>query len=322
MKTKRRSFIKNSSIGVLGISTFATAACKHEKPKMENELMTKQLFFNISLAQWSLHRSIEAKQEDPSLFPLTARQKFGIGAVEYVNQFYVDKVKDAAYWRSLRKQAEDQDVQSLLIMVDDEGDLGNTDDAQRSTAVTNHHKWVDAAAMLGCHSIRINAFGDGSKEDVGSAMVDGLGRLCEYASESAINVLIENHGLYSSDPSWVAKIIKEIGLSNCGTLPDFGNFCLSAKWGSTQDGSCEEAYDLYDGVREMLPFAKGVSAKSYMFDESGDQVMIDYSKMLKIVKDAGFDGYIGIEYEGSDKTEEEGIKATKALLEKIGMSLS
>ena len=256
------------------------------------------------------------------MFPMTARQKFDIGAVEYVNQFYVDKVKDAAYWRSLRKQAEDQDVRSLLIMVDNEGDLGNLDDIQRSTSVTNHHKWVDAASMLGCHSIRINAFGDGSKEDVGSAMVDGLGRLCEYAGKSDIHVLIENHGLYSSDPAWVAKIINEIGLPNCGTLPDFGNFCLSAKWGSTQDGSCEDAYDLYDGVKEMLPYAKGVSAKSYMFDESGDQVMIDYDTMLRIVKDAGFNGYIGIEYEGSDKSEEEGIRATKALLEKIGMTLS
>lgn len=322
MKTKRRSFIKNTTIGVLGISALTTAACKQEKSKTEIVTTEKQLFFNISLAQWSLHRSIEAKKEDPSLFPLTARQKYDIGAVEYVNQFYVDKVKDAAYWRSLRKQAEDQDVQSLLIMVDDEGDLGNLDDAQRAMAVTNHQKWVDAAAMLGCHSIRINAFGDGSKEDVGSAMIDGLGRLCEYAAKSDINVLIENHGLYSSDPSWVANIINEIGLSNCGTLPDFGNFCLSAKWGSTQDGSCEDAYDLYDGVREMLPYAKGVSAKSYMFDESGDQVMIDYARMLQIVKDAGFDGYIGIEYEGSDKSEEEGIRATKALLEKIGMSLS
>jgi len=125
--------------------------------------------------------------------------------------------------------------------------------------------------------------------------------------------------MHSSDAKWVANVIQQVNMSNCGTLPDFGNFCLSAKWGSIQDGSCEETYDLYDGVREMMPYAKGVSAKSYAFDDRGDQILINYKRMLEIVKKAGYSGYIGIEYEGSDMSEEEGIKATKLLLERVGL---
>jgi len=202
-------------------------------------------------------------------------------------------------------------------MVDEEGDLGNPNADERNKAVENHYKWVDAANILGCHSIRINAFGDGSKEEVQIAMVDALKQLCTYAAVKNINVLIENHGLYSADGKWVAEIMQQVNMTNVGTLPDFGNWCLSHKWGSTQPGKeCTEVYDRYQGVAETLPFAQGVSAKSYTFNEQGEEIVIDYSKMLKLVKDSGFDGYIGIEYEGEPLSEPDGIRATKALLEK------
>ena len=203
-------------------------------------------------------------------------------------------------------------------MVDNEGDLGNPNPEERMKAVENHFKWVDAAHILGCHSIRINAFGEGSKEEVQSAMIDALKKLCTYAAKDSINVLIENHGLYSSDGQWIAGIMNGVDMANVGTLPDFGNWCLSAKWGSTQEGKdCKEEYDRYKGVAEMLPFAHGVSAKSYAFNDGGDETIIDYRRMLKIVNESDFSGYIGIEYEGSQLSERDGIIATKALLEKV-----
>ena len=175
--------------------------------------------------------------------------------------------------------------------------------------------------MLGCHSIRVNAFGNGNSEELKAALVDGLGRLCEYGAEQDINVLIENHGYHSSNADWVIDLIKQVDSKHLGTLPDFGNWCLNAEWGSTMNGKCTDSYDIYEGVKKFLPFAKGVSAKSYNFDEHGDQKDIDYTQMLKVVKDFGYHGYIGIEYEGDNLTEKEGIKATKRLIEKAWLSL-
>ena len=310
----RRKFILDGSACALGLSLLG---CQ-EKPQPVSMEYTADLFFDISLAQWSLHKMLQAGKLKPKDFPRFAKERFGIHAVEYVNQFYTDYGLDPLYWRQLKQRTDDLGVANLLIMVDDEGELGSPVDHDRLAAVQQHHKWVDAAKELGCHSIRINAFGEGSKEEVASALVDGLGRLCGYAADRDINVLIENHGLYSSDAQWVADVIQRVGMDNCGTLPDFGNWCTSAKWGGIQDGSCEEVYDLYEGVTKMMPYAKGVSAKSYDFDEQGGQPLIDYARMMNIVKNAGYTGYIGIEYEGSRLGEEEGIMATKELLLQIG----
>ena len=310
----RRKFILDGSACALGLSLLG---CQ-EKPQPASSADTTDLFFDISLAQWSLHRTIQAGKLDPVDFPKIAKEDYGIDAVEYVNQFYKDHVLDPLYWRQLKQQTDDMGVTNLLIMVDDEGELGSPVDEERLAAVQQHYKWVDAAQELGCHSIRINAFGLGGKEEVGQALSDGLGRLCEYAQPRDISVLIENHGLYSSDAQWVVDVIRKVGMDNCGTLPDFGNWCLSAKWGSIQDGSCEEAYDIYDGVREMLPYAKGVSAKSYDFDPQGTHALIDYRRMLDVVKKAEYTGYIGIEYEGSALSEADGILATKKLLVSAG----
>lgn len=272
----------------------------------------------ISLAQWSLHKSFQDGSRKAEDFASIAKNEFGIQAVEYVNSFYKDHGTDQDFWRRMRKKADSLDVRSLLIMVDGEGDLGSPDSLERKTAVENHFKWVDAASILGCHSIRVNAFGKGSKEEVQAAMIDALQQLCTYAAKSNINIIIENHGLYSSDGKWIAELMKKVNMPNIGTLPDFGNWCMAYEWGST-DGSrtCTAEYDRYQGVADMMPFAKGVSAKSYAFDGQGDETTIDYVRMLKVVNDAGFNGYIGIEYEGSELSEPDGIRATKALLEKV-----
>ncbi len=219
------------------------------------------------------------------------------------------------------QRCKDNGVSNHLIMCDGEGGLGDTDDKKRNQAVENHYKWVDAAKFLGCSTIRVNAFGTGSREDVQKAAVDGLGKLGEYGEKVGINIIVENHGGYSSDGQWLAGVMKEINKPNVGTLPDFGNFCIRRDGKGLWDGNCVEEYDRYIGVQEMMPFAKGVSAKTYDFDEQGNCVETDYNKMLKIVKDAGFRGYIGIEYEGEKLSEEEGIKKTKALLERVGHAI-
>jgi L-ribulose-5-phosphate 3-epimerase len=294
------------------------------KPKSEGTTMSnnsKEL--KLSLAQWSIHRSLESGELKAENFAAIAKNDFGISAVEYVNSFYKDHATDEAFWKRMRATADSPGVISILIMVDNEGDLGNPNPEERKKAVENHYKWVDAARILGCHSIRINAFGDGSKEEVQAAMVDALKLLCTYAAKANINVLIENHGLYSADGKWVAEIMRQVNMQNVGTLPDFGNWCTSHKWGSTEPGKeCNEVYDRYQGVSEFLPFAKGVSAKSYVFNEQGEEKVIDYSKMLTMVKQSDFSGYIGIEYEGSPLSEAEGIRSTKALLEKTWEKLN
>lgn len=283
---------------------------------------SSSMFFDISLAQWSLHKSLFAKELDNLDFPAKAVNDYGISAVEYVNQFFSDKAKDSAYLSELKKRCDDLGVRSVLIMVDGEGEMADTDAAKRMKAVENHFKWVDAAKFLGCHAIRVNCFGVGNIEEVARAGADGLRKLSEYAQPHGINVLVENHGGYSSDGQWLSRVMTEVNMSNCGTLPDFGNFCIRREDGSMWESPCVEEYDRYKGVEEMMPFAKGVSAKAHEFDANGNCTDTDFERMLKIVRDAGYKGYIGIEYEGQSLSEDEGIRKTKALLERVGKSIS
>ncbi len=276
-----------------------------------------QLFFTISLAEWSLHKMLFDKKLDNLDFPAKAKNDFGISAVEYVNQFFVDKAKDTTYLTELKKRCDDNGVTSVLIMCDGEGEMADLDAKKRMKAVENHYKWVEAAKFLGCHSIRVNCFGIGTEEEVANAGTDGLRKLSEFAQPFGINVIVENHGGYSSKGTWLANVISNVGLPNCGTLPDFGNFCVRREKGDMWESPCVEEYDRYKGVEEMMPFAKGVSAKAYGFDANGNCIETDYARMLPIVKKAGYTGHIGIEYEGS-LSEEEGIRATKALLERAG----
>ena len=261
--------------------------------------------FKISLAQWSFHRRLFGRQE-PKLDNLDFAKEahsLGIKAIEYVNIFFKDKANNTRYLAEMKKRAEELGVKSLLIMCDDEGGLGDPDRRGRTQAVRNHHKWVRAAKYLGCHSIRVNAYSKGSYDEQLKLTADGLRRLSEYAANHDLNVIVENHGGLSSNGQWLTGIIKNVDLPNCGTLPDFGNF--------------PPGTDNYDAVEMLMPHAKAVSAKSYDFDEMGDETKIDYYRMMKIVLDAAYKGYVGIEYEGERLSENEGILATKRLLEKI-----
>ena len=307
----RRSFIQNSATAALSLGVFkASGFAAHHSG-------TKKLPFKISLAQWSIHRAHWQGKIDPLDFPVIAKKEFGISAVEYVNQFYKEKANDMAYFKELNKRAVDNGVKNVLIMVDGEGQLGSKNDAKRKQVVENHYKWVEAAAFLGCHSIRVNAGGPGNRETLAPAVIDGLGRLSERAAKSGLNVIVENHGGLSSDGKWLAHVISKVGMDNCGTLPDFGNFCIER--GKDENGQriCLDGYDRYKGVTERMPFAKAVSAKSHDFDAEGNEIHTDYFRMLKIVLDAGYHGYVGVEYEGNKDDEFTGIRKTKDLLMKV-----
>ncbi|WP_316793814.1 sugar phosphate isomerase/epimerase family protein [Pedobacter frigoris] len=296
----RRSFLRDiglltAATGLSGILPLDTLAA----PKKE--------FFKISLAQWSLHKSLFGGKLTNLDFPLKAKNDFGINIVEYVSPFFNKKETDQAYLKELLTRTKNEGIQNHLIMIDGEGQLGDKNEAARIKAVENHYKWVDAAKVLGCKTIRVNAGGGGTEEEVKAAAVDGLGRLSEYGRKNKINIIVENHGGYSSDGSWLSSVIKQVNNPYCGTLPDFGNFKIS----STRE------YDRYKGIAELLPYAKGLSAKTYDFDDKGNEATMDYERIFKIVQAGKWTGIVGIEYEGDKLSEDEGIKKTKELLLKI-----
>jgi sugar phosphate isomerase/epimerase len=272
--------------------------------------------FRISLAEWSLHRAIREGKLDNRDFAKTAKQDYGIDAIEYVNQLWGErnewmaKAKDKAYVGELKKRAEDLGVKTLLIMCDNPGFMGDADEAKRLAHVESHYAWVECAKELGCHSIRVNARSVAklAPEEQQKLVADGLRRLSEFAAQHGLNVIVENHGGLSSDGKWLSGVMKLVDKKNCGTLPDFGNFRVS-------EG---QEYDRYQGVDELMPFAKAVSAKTHDFDEQGNETHTDYFKMMElVVKKHGYHGYCGIEYEGSKLSEAEGIKASKKLLERV-----
>lgn len=297
----RRKFITSLSASIAASSLLSNA--DHHKKKQ---------LFEISIAEWSLHKSLFGKKITNLEFPVIAKKEFDISAVEYVNQFFKDKANDKNYLNELKKICDNEGVKSLLIMCDGEGKLGDPDKSKRISSVNNHKRWVEAAKHLGCHSIRVNASSSGSYDDQQKLAADGLSKLSEFASTHGLNVIVENHGGLSSNGQWLSAVMKSVNMKNCGTLPDFGNFRIGG--GKT--------YDRYKGVNELMPFAKAVSAKSHDFDDNGNEIHTDYHKMMKIVIDAGYRGYVGIEYEGSKLGEYDGIKATKKLLESVREKLS
>ena len=276
------------------------------------------MFFEISLAEWSLHRLLEANKMTNLDFPAKAKNDFDINVVEYVNSFFKDKAEDIAYLNELLQRCKDNGVTNNLIMIDNEGPLADPDNIKRNAAVENHYKWIDAAKYLGCTMVRVNAFGEGSPEAVQKAGAEGLNKLSEYAEKAGIQITVENHGGVTSNGEWLAGLMQLTNNKNVGTLPDLGNFCI--RWEGSWD-NCKEMYDRYKGVSEIIPYAKGISAKTKDFDADGNCVETDYIRMMKMIKDAGFKGYMGIEYGGDQLSEEEGVRKTKELLLKTATYL-
>ncbi|MFV0443989.1 MAG: sugar phosphate isomerase/epimerase family protein [Planctomycetaceae bacterium] len=305
----RREFTRLAVASVAGAAIFprlSSSAAAADQPPL----------FRISLAEWSLHKKLQKGELDNLDFAKVAKEEFGIDGIEYVNQFFMDKAEDQKYLGELKQRATDHGVKSLLIMCDREGNLGDPDNAKRNQAVENHKKWVEAAAFLGCHSIRVNAASGGSYEEQLELAADGLRKLTQFAEQHQLSVLVENHGGLSSNAAWLSEVMRRVDHPHCGTLPDFGNFGIDRNKG--------EWYDRYKGVEELMPFAHAVSAKSHEFDDAHPLVTYDrkwkqetdFLKMMKIVLAAGYNGYVGIEYEGSELDEYEGIRKTKAILEK------
>ncbi len=298
----RRQFLQTSAAAAASTAFLSSSAFAFETAPL----------FKISLAQWSLNNSFFDKKLDARDFAKIAKEDFGIDAIEYVNQFFKDKAKDAAYIADLKQRAADHGVRSLLIMVDGEGQLGAADEKERKQTVENHKKWLEAAAELGCHCIRVNAASSGTYDEQLARAADGLAQLTNIAEGMNLSVVVENHGGLSSNGKWLSTVMQMVDHPHCGTLPDFGNFRTGEN----------EWYDRYQGTEELMPYAKAVSAKSYDFDENGNDTKTDFKRIMKIVLDAGYRGYVGIEYEGNDLSEPDGIKATKALLEKIRTELA
>tara|TARA_Y100001936_G_scaffold99880_1_gene98154 strand:- start:704 stop:1636 length:933 start_codon:yes stop_codon:yes gene_type:complete len=301
----RRNFIKKS---VLSVPLLASVPA----------ISLGSSSLQVGLAQWSLHRALQSKNIDNLEFAQVAKEKFDINVVEYVNQFFFDKAKNKEYLDQLKTRSEDIGVKNLLIMIDDEGNLGDLNKRKRLNAIDNHKKWVEAAKHIGCEHIRVNAAGNGSEKEVSMYATESLQVLGDFSKDYNINIIVENHGGYSSDAKWLVDVIKNTERNNVGSLPDFGNFCIRSKpnrlssWGGLE--GCAVEYDKYKGVKELLPYARSVSAKSLNFDENGNSIEIDFYKMMKIVKDFGYRGYVSVEYEGTSHTEEDGILLTKKLM--------
>ncbi len=301
--TDRRNFLKLTTAATVGIMLVSPALAG---------MAAKKSHYKISLAEWSLHKTLFANEMTNLQFPVVARE-MGIMGVEFVNQFFKDKAKDEKYLSELKKISKNEGVESVLIMCDGEGMVGHPEKEERLKTVENHKKWIDAAAFLGCHSIRVNAASKGTYEEQQKLAADGLQMLCEYGETKKINVIVENHGGISSNGDWLAGVMKLVNHKRVGTLPDFGNFIINRETG--------EEFDRYKGIELLMPFAKGVSAKSNDFDAEGNETKSDFYRIMKIVQASGFKGYVGIEYEGSVLSEKDGIIATKKLLEKVFESL-
>jgi len=327
MKTKQ--LITNSVKTLFLLLFVVSVSCKDAEKKTEKiieevakiEVEEVKPFFDLSLAQWSFHRHVFGGG-DPYEFAGKAKA-LGFSGLEYVSGLYKD-IKDAGYSDEAmanfvaksNAEAKKHGMKNLLIMIDGQGNLATADANERKKAVENHHKWVKAAAAMGCHAIRVNLAGSKEEKEWIASSVDGLKQLGAFGKENNINIIVENHGGLSSNGALLAKVMSEVNMDNVGTLPDFGNFCIKR----TKTG-CDDMYDIYKGVKELMPFAKAVSAKSYVFDADGNEKNIDYTKMLQIVKDAGYTGFIGVEFEGSEISEDEGIALTRDLLVRASKDL-
>ena len=299
---KRRDFNQLIALGTLGLA--------YSSPTYNKK---------ISLAQWSLHRTIKIKKElSPNDFSIKARE-MGFDAVEYVSSLYWNELKSrsiAKITRELVSKSNDNDIKNLLIMVDGEGDLAAKNNSKREKAIENHIKWIEMAHELGCHSIRVNLNGEKQKENWIEYSSKSLTKLCSIAKKDKINIIVENHGGLSSNAKLLAKVMKEVNLDNCGTLPDFGNFCIEKEDPNNYFSNCINEYDKYLGMEELMPYAKAISAKSFDFNNNGEESTIDFKRIIDIVRSFEYKGYYGIEYEGLNLSEEKGILKTKKLLER------
>ena len=319
----RRSFNKSLAYAAIGLPLIGPAKCATAF-KSSNQYGSKETPYKWSLAQWSLHRTFESGDQ-PILDFSKIAARLGFTGVEYVSQLYSGLLaKSSSQLQGMKRlandltiRADDNQVSNLLVMIDGEGDLAISDPAQRAINISNHHKWVDLISEIGGHAIRVNLFGEGSREEMHDASVVALTALGKYAKDQGVSILVENHGGYSSDPYWLVDIMEKVDMTNVGLLPDFGNFCLRREDGSRWGSPCADEYpDKVGAIKMMIPYCQGISAKSYAFDNDGNETTLPYPEIIKVIQASNYDGYIGVEYEGQ-APEEEGISATLNLLKRL-----
>jgi sugar phosphate isomerase/epimerase len=298
MKQNRRNFLRQAALGAAGLSLSSSL------PKLlQAAPQNNNLFFKLAVSQFSFASQFWTQQLKPLDFPAKAKE-LGIPGLDYCSMFFADKAKDQTFLNELKKRSADAGCYNLRIMVDGEGVLGDLDNTVRTKAIENHYKWIDAASTLGCPMIRVNVEGEGKPEDVATAAVDSLGRLIDYGRKQNVDVIVENHVGISCNAAWLAGVMKQVNNPHCGTLADFGNFCVNRTKPETMDiagymkTKCLEEYDRYKGITELMPFAKGVHAKTHLFNPDGTDTETDFTRMFKIIKDSGFSGWVSIEYEG------------------------
>jgi len=313
--------MKSLVLSIITLTVFLYSQNQKKSSAQEEPL------FKLSLAQWSFHRSIKYNNLSPYEFARLASE-LGFEGLEYVSTLYQDVMKNDNKTSAMNAFIEKNNflaarykMKNVLIMVDDEGDLSTSNKNERLEAIENHKLWIEAANKMGCGAIRLNLHGEEDEELWIKNSIASLEILSEFAKPLNVNIIVENHGGNSSNASLLMKVINQVNFDNCGTLPDFGNFCLSKNWGSLKENKCDNAYDPYTGVSEMMPKAFGVSAKAYDFDANGNETILNYKKLLSIVKKAGYNGFIGVEYEGDRLSEEEGIIATRKLIQKTSSIL-
>lgn len=341
MIQSRRDFLNQLGLTAAGLSL----ASALPTPTFA-DMAAKKFSFDISLAEFSFAGELMSGKMTNMEFPARTKNDFGINVLEYVSMFFNNKHTDQAYLKELKQRTDDLGMKNNLIMVDG-ANIADLDAAKRQKAVESHYPWVDAAKYLGCSSIRVN-LGDSAKalsgtpddpaDEAAKTAADGYHKLLEYAAKSKMDVIVENHFGNTTDIDWLVGVLKQVNMPNSGLLPDFGNFCAQRSKPETNDikgimgTKCVKEFDRYEGVKKMMPYAKGISAKTHKFDASGNETETDFRKMFKIIKDAGFKGYVGVEYEGGIigmynptggyLSTNDGIRATKTLLERVRTELA
>jgi sugar phosphate isomerase/epimerase len=331
MNHNRRNFLAMTSVGIAGAGLAAMLP-----DIVQAAYARKAQPYKLALSQFSLASQFWTKQLSPLDFPAKSMKSFQIEGLDYCSMFFADKAKDDQFLNELKKRALDNGCYNLRIMVDGEGVLGDLKTDIRKKAIENHYKWIDAAAVLGCPMIRVNVEGEGDPVEVAKASEDSLHMLLDYGSKSKIDVIVENHVGISCNGAWLAGVIKNVDNKHCGTLADFGNFCVNRTKPATNDiagwmgTKCMEEYDRYKGIEELMPYAKGIHAKTHVFNNEGNDVETDFSKMFSIIHKSGYNGWVSIEYEGglmkmySKDTkyldDDAGVLETKKLIEKVAAS--
>ena len=288
------------------------------KPAVSQASLQKvpQLKERLVLAQWSFNRELFKGEMSTFDFIRTAKEMDFVG-VEYVNQFFMDHIEDSAYLDSLRTTAEEVGIKNTLLMIDRAGNLGASKKETREEAVANHKKWILAAKKMNCPNIRINAHGDGSREEIYSACQKSILELSDFGQEHNVGILIENHGSYSSDGNWLSELVKKVNRPNVASLADFDNWCIERENGELWGAPCIKEYDRYVGMKQLLPTAKSVSIKAFDFDKDGLPIKTDFKKMFELIFKSGYEGYLAVEFEGHEIDAKIGIQKTKALAERF-----